>query len=78
MKPRESKPDIVFKIINRKTGDHQGSYSRACCNEYDFRSVSEARGANIHGEFEDKSRYKISKYKVTYELIEDDCDGDRK
>jgi hypothetical protein len=73
MKPNEKKPETVFRIIDRSTGEAVGSYSRAYCNEYDFRSVNEARTANYHGIFEDTKKYKIAKYKVTYELIEDDC-----
>ncbi len=76
MKPRERKPGIVCRIIGRETGQCHGSYSRACCDEVDFRSVEEARSANVNGMFKDKEVYKIAKYKVTYELIEDDCDGD--
>ena len=74
MKPKEMKPSEVYRIIRRDSGEAQGSYSRAFCDEYDFNSVSEARNANVHGCFKDKSKYKIAKYKVTYELIEDDCD----
>jgi hypothetical protein len=74
MKPKEKKPETVFRIINKNTGKPVGSYSRAYCDEYDFRSVSEARTANCHGMFEDKEKYKIAKYKVTYTLIEDDCE----
>lgn len=76
MKPKEKKPETVFRIINRNTGEAQGSYSRAYCDEYDFDSVSEARNANCHGMFLDQNQYKIAKYKVTYELIEDDCHYD--
>lgn len=72
MKPREKKPETVFRIIDRETGEAVGSYSRASCNEYDFKSPDEARSANVHGVFKDKEKYKISKYRVTYELIEDD------
>lgn len=72
MKPKEKKPEIVFRIINRETGEAQGSYSRAYCDEFDFESVSKARQANVHGVFENNEKYKIAKYKVTYELIEDD------
>lgn len=72
MKPRERKPEIVFQIINRETGEAQGSYSRAYCDEYDFESVEQARSANCHGVFQ-SPKYKIAKYRVTYELIEDDC-----
>jgi len=73
MKPREKKPETVFRIINKQTGEAEGSYSRACCDEFDFDSVSQARNANCHGMFKDQNKYKIAKYKVTYELIEDDC-----
>ena len=73
MKPKEKKPEIVYRIIDRNTGEAQGSYSRVYCDEYDFKSVSEARTANCHGIFEDEKKYKIAKYKVTYTLITDDC-----
>jgi len=73
MKPKEKKPETVFRIINKSTGDAVGSYSRAYCDEYDFKSVSEARTANCHGVFENKEKFSISKYKVTYELLESDC-----
>ncbi len=72
MKPREKKPEVVFRIIDKNTGEAVGSYSRAYCDEYDFTSVQEARTANCHGMFE-SDEYKIAKYKVTYELLEDDC-----
>ena len=72
MKPRERKPETVYRVINRETNDAVGSYSRSCCDEYDFYSKSEAKHANCHGEFENKEKYKIAKYKVTYTLIEDD------
>jgi len=72
MKPREIKPSIVYRIINRENGFLVGSYSRACCDEYDFNSISEARHANCHGMFEDEKKYKISKYEVIYKLVDDD------
>lgn len=74
MKPREKKPEIVFRIIDRKTGEPQGSYSRACCDEYDFSSVEEAQGANMFGLFKDKNKYRIAKYRVIYELLEEDME----
>ena len=73
MKPQEKKPEIVFRIIDRESGNPVGSYSRAYCDEYDFGSVNEARTANCHGMFEDKDKYKIAKYRVTYTLLEDNC-----
>lgn len=74
MKPKEKKPQRVFRIIGRKTGEAQGSYSRAYCNEYDFTSVEDARRANCHGMFEDKEMYDIAEYEVTYRLIRSKCD----
>ncbi len=71
MKPKENKPQIVFRIIDQKTGEAVGSYSRAYCDEYDFKSVQEARSANVHGMFKNREKYRIAKYRVTYELIED-------
>jgi len=72
MKPREKKPEIIYQIIDRKTGMSIGSYSRAYCDEYDFRSVEEARRANVHGIFEDQEKYAIAKYRVTYTLLDPD------
>ena len=74
MKPKENKPEIVFRIISKQTGEAVGSYSRSYHNEYDFGSVSSARDANCHDLFKDEKRYKIAKYKVTYELLEDECE----
>jgi len=73
MKPRENKPETVYRIIQRSNGEVVGSYSRAYCDEYDFRSVDEARKANCHGMFEDTDKYAIAKYRVTYELLESEC-----
>ena len=75
MKPREKKPEIVFRIIDRNNGVARGSYSRAYCDEFDFESPEQARTANVHGMFEDRAKFKIAKYRVTYELIEDDVDA---
>ena len=68
------KPATVFRIIDRNTGEPVGSYSRAYCDEYDFGSVESARHANCHGMFEDKVKYAIAKYRVTYELIDGDAE----
>lgn len=69
MKPKEKKPEIIYRIIDRETGKAVGSYSRAYCDEFDFESVEQARTANCHGEFEDIEKYAIAQYKVTYELL---------
>jgi hypothetical protein len=78
MKPREIKPSTVYRIVDRNTNESVGSYSRAYCDEYDFNSVYEARLANCHGMFVDEKKYKIARYKVTYELIEDDAAIEKK
>ena len=78
MKPAERKPDTIFRIIDRRTGQPQGSYSRACCDEFDFTSPFQARTANVHGKFMSKRKYAIAQYRVTYELINDDVDAIRK
>ena len=72
MKPKEKKPEIVFRIIDTTIGEAVGSYSRAYCDEYDFYTAQQARNANCHGEFQDRAKYQIAKYKVSYELIEED------
>ena len=72
MKPKEKKPEIVYRIIDRESGEAQGSYSRAYCDEYDFPTVFDARNANVHGIFLDE-KYAIAKYRVTYELLEPDA-----
>lgn len=69
------KPEIVHRIIHRASGEPMGSYSRAYCDEFDFRSVEEARSANVHGLFQDKDTYAIARYRVVYELIDADMDG---
>lgn len=75
MKPTEKKPETVFRIIDRASGDAQGSYSRAYCDEYDFHSAESARSANCYGMFADKGKYAIAQYRVVYELVNPDCDA---
>lgn len=76
MKPKEKKPETVFRIIDVASGEAVGSYSRAYCDEYDFASAHEARSANCHGIFKDRGKYKIAKYRVTYELLDGNCQED--
>jgi len=75
MKPKEKKPEIIYRIIDRATGEAQGSYSRAYCDEYDFKSPEQARSANCHGLFEDQKMFRIAKYRVTYELVTEDVEN---
>ncbi len=74
MKTKEKKPERVFRIINNETNEATGSYSRAYCDEYDFRSIKSARNANCHGMFKDKTKYRIAEYEVIYKLINNSCD----
>jgi len=65
---------FTYRIINRKTGDMEGTYSRACHTQYEFGSPEEARSSNCHNIYQDRGKYRIAKYRVTYELIEEDVD----
>lgn len=65
---------IVYRIIDRDTDKAQGVYSRANHDEYDFKSPDSARRSNCHDIYLDKDKYKISKYLITYTLIENDVD----
>lgn len=76
MKPKERKPEEVYRIVERETGETQGSYSRAYCDEFDFESAEKARNANFHGMFKDREKYRIDKYRVTYTLLKEDCETD--
>lgn len=71
---RVSAEFIAYRIIDRITGEAQGSYSRACHDEYDFDSPQQAREANCHGIFKDRETFRIAKYRVIYELLEEEVD----
>lgn len=62
----------VYRILDRQTNEVQGVYSRAYHDDTDFPSKESALHANCHGIHKDKTKYKIAKYRVTYELVEDD------
>lgn len=69
-----NKNKVIYQIINHESGEIEGAYSRAYHTEYEFNSIDSARHSNCHGEYKDRVKYKIKKYKVTYELIDDDID----
>ena len=73
MKPKEKEINVRFRIIDRKSGDAVGSYSRSYGDEFDFCSAESARSANCHGIFQDREKYAIAKYRVVYELIDGDA-----
>lgn len=66
---------IVFKIIDKATGKPQGVYSRSYHDEFEFSSKEDALNANCHGIHRDESRFRIVKYRVTYEEIDDGDDN---
>jgi len=67
----------VYRIVDRRTGEHQKVYSRAYHDVYDFDSPESARHANCWGIHADPKQFKIAKYRVTFELIEDECDEEK-
>lgn len=65
----------VYMIHDRSSNEVQSVYSRSYSDVTEFDSVCSARGSNCHDTYQDREVYKINKYKVVYELIEDDVDG---
>jgi hypothetical protein len=68
------KDKIVYQIHDRKDDEVQYVYSRSYHNVSEFGSTSSARSSNCYDIYENKEKYRIAKYKVTYELIEEDCE----
>jgi hypothetical protein len=64
----------IYRIFDRNTGEQKGAYSRSYHTEYDFSSVSDARNSNVNDIYRDRVKYRIAKYKVTVELVEEDAD----
>lgn len=67
-------PQIVYRIIDRSTGQAEGVYSRAYHDVFDFNSPGDARHSNCCDIYKNTKKYAIAKYRVTYELIDGDCD----
>jgi len=65
---------FIYKIINNKTGENEGAYNRSYYTQYEFSSPGNARVSNVNEVFQNKLEYRIQKWKVTYELVDDDCD----
>lgn len=75
IKVREGKETkSVFRIRNRKTGKIEGSYERGNYTKTEFSSAEAARMSNCHDIFQDRDKYAIEEYRVTYELVEADHD----
>jgi hypothetical protein len=64
----------IYTLINNASGIREGAYSRAYYTQYEFGSARAARASNVNEIFKDKRRYRVQKWKVTYELINDDVD----
>jgi hypothetical protein len=63
----------IYRIVDRGTDKEVGVYTQPTArDEYNFGSVEAARKSNCHGIYEDKTKYKIRKYKLV--LVDDDCD----
>ena len=69
--------NIIYMIVDKENDRFAGSYTRGNYDRYEFDSVSDARGANCHGMFKDKEKYRIAKYRVTYELIDGDVQNNK-
>lgn len=76
MKPKKIKPKIVYRIIHKATGTAGYKEGHQFSDDtYDFDSIFKARDADFYREFKDKDKYNIAKYRVIYELIDDNCDN---
>ena len=64
----------VYRIVDRETEEFEGVRFIAYHKEYEFSSSESARSSNCNDVYEDRKKYRIDKYKVTYTKIEDDCD----
>ena len=62
----------IYRIVDRDTDEEVSVYMRGARDEYNFGSVESARRSNCHGIYEDRTKYKIRKYKLV--LVDDDCD----
>jgi len=67
---------IIYRILDAKSGEMVGSYSRAYHDESEFPTAEAARNANVHGIFRNRYKYRIAKYRVTYELLDGDVKDD--
>lgn len=64
----------LYRIAERKTDKEIGVYMPPTAREeYNFCSVESARKSNCNGIYEDKTKYKVHKYRLV--LIDNDCDA---
>jgi len=65
---------FIYRLVDRQTEKTISVYNRSYHDVWDFSSAENAREANVHGIYRDKSKFKVAKLRVTEELIEEDCD----
>ena len=63
---------VVFTLHDNATGEQVGSYDRSCGDRYEWSSEADARRDNCHDIFEDREKYKVKRWRVTYELLDDE------
>ena len=59
----------VYKIFDKEKKGYTGSYSRACHDQYEFNSESEALNANCHGMYNDTDKYEIHEVEVVETVV---------
>lgn len=65
----------IYKIVDKETNKTISVYIPPTSRDVEeFESIEDARTSNCHDIYKDKEKYRIEKYKVTYELIDPDCD----
>ena len=73
---RSSLPDdrsrTVFTLHNRRTGEQVGSYDRSYGDRFEWPDEASARNDNCNGLFEDREKYVVKRWRVTYELLDGD------
>ena len=62
----------VFTLHDRRTGEQVGSYDRSCSDRFEWHDEASARRHNFHGIFEDREKYVVKRWRVTYELLDGD------
>ncbi len=56
----------LYRIYDKENKCWAGAYSRSYGEEFEFNSEEEARTSNYYGIYENKEKYDIIKFKVSY------------
>ena len=65
------KPETTSRVMDMTTGETMGTYPNEYCTEW-AKWRDEGSGEKSKRLLELEERYQVKRYKVTYELIEDD------